>query len=80
MSNCGIKDDGAISLFEELKHAHNVKSVELSNNPITEKSFESLIGVLEKNKNIQRIEITGINANRKVAISLLSQYSLKLTF
>jgi hypothetical protein len=57
-----------------------VKSVELSNNPITEKAFDSLIGVLEKNKNIQRIEITGINANRKVAISLLSQYSLKLTF
>ncbi len=72
LSNCGIKDDGAISLFEELKNAHNVKSVELSNNPITEKAFDALIEVLEKNKSIQRIEITGINANRKVAINLLS--------
>jgi Ran GTPase-activating protein (RanGAP) involved in mRNA processing and transport len=52
LSNCGIKDDGAISLFEELKNAQNVKSVELSNNPITEKAFDALIGVLEKNKSI----------------------------
>ena len=57
-----------------------MKSVELSNNPITEKSFEALIGVLEKNKTIQRIEITGIAANRKVAIRLLSSYSVRLTF
>jgi Ran GTPase-activating protein (RanGAP) involved in mRNA processing and transport len=80
LSNCGIKDEGAISLFEELKNTHNVKSIELSNNPITEKAFDSLIGALEKNKSIQRIEITGISANRKVALNMLSPYSLRLTF
>ena len=52
LSNCGIKDDGAISLFEELKNGGSIKIVELSNNPITEKSFENLIEVVKCNQNI----------------------------
>lgn len=35
LNNCGIKDEGAISLFEELKNTRSVKFVELSENPIT---------------------------------------------
>ena len=52
LSNCGIKDEGANNLFEELKNAPHVKSIELSNNPITEKCFETLVGLLETNKSI----------------------------
>lgn len=32
LSNCGIKDDGAIALFEELKDADSVIAVDLSQN------------------------------------------------
>jgi Ran GTPase-activating protein (RanGAP) involved in mRNA processing and transport len=43
LSNCGIKDEGALSLFEELKASDSVLAIDLSNNPITEKTFDALI-------------------------------------
>ena len=43
LSGCGIKDDGAMTIFEELKTSDSVSVVDLSNNPITEKVFETLI-------------------------------------
>ena len=52
LSNCGIKDEGAIALFEELKDAESVIAVDLSQNQITEKSFDALIQLLNTNKMI----------------------------
>mmetsp|Transcript_6024 Transcript_6024/g.5434 ORF Transcript_6024/g.5434 Transcript_6024/m.5434 type:complete len:91 (+) Transcript_6024:1532-1804(+) len=53
LGNCGIKDEGAINLFEELKNSStNVKLLDLSNNNLTEKSFDSLVAAVSQNKNI----------------------------
>src|SRR6185437_2151475 len=67
LSNCGIKDEGAMNLFEELKTSYSVKAIDLSNNPITEKAFDSLIALLQTNKKIERIELKGITVKSKFA-------------
>ena len=46
LSNCGIKDDGAVELFEELKNTSTVTIVDLNKNPITEKCFDALMQLL----------------------------------
>lgn len=43
LSNCGIKDDGALELFEELKTAESVSVLDLNKNPLTEKCFDGLV-------------------------------------
>lgn len=43
LANCGIKDEGAMELFDELKSTDSITIVDLNKNPITEKSFDSLI-------------------------------------
>ena len=43
LSSCGIKDDGALELFEELKSSDSVLILDLNQNPITEKVFDGLI-------------------------------------
>ena len=42
LASCGIKDDGALELFEELKGAQSVVIIDLSNNQLTEKCFDGL--------------------------------------
>lgn len=49
LSNCGIKDEGALELFQELKNSDSVIIVDLNKNPITEKCFDGLIQLLQTN-------------------------------
>lgn len=53
LANCGIKDAGARSIFEELLASHSVTHVDLSGNPITEKCFDSLSKLLTSNSSIR---------------------------
>ena len=78
LSNCGIKDDGAISLLEELKSSDSVTAVDLSNNPITEKSFDTLIQMLNENKKIERIELKGISVKSKFALNKLRPFQSRV--
>lgn len=43
LSNCGIKDEGALDLFEELKTSDSVTVLDLNKNPLTEKCFDGLL-------------------------------------
>jgi Ran GTPase-activating protein (RanGAP) involved in mRNA processing and transport len=43
LANCGIRDEGALELFEELKTSDSVLILDLSKNPLTEKCFDGLI-------------------------------------
>ena len=52
LSNCAIKDSGARSLFDELANSNTVQIVDMSRNPISERSFDSLENLLNKNKQI----------------------------
>ena len=52
LSNCNVKDSGARSLFDELANSNTVQIVDMSRNPITEKSFDSLENLLTKNKQL----------------------------
>ena len=42
LSNCNIGDAGAISLFQAIAKSNTVQMVDLSHNPISEKSFEAI--------------------------------------
>jgi Leucine-rich repeat (LRR) protein len=46
LSQCGITDEGASELFIELRNLPNLLVIDLSYNPITEKSLDSLAGLL----------------------------------
>ena len=43
LSNCGIKDDGALALFDKLKTNHTVNILDLNFNSLSEKCFDGLI-------------------------------------
>lgn len=60
LSNCGIKDDGALELFEELKTSDSVSILDLSGNPLSERCFEGLLNLLSTNKKLQRVELKGL--------------------
>jgi Ran GTPase-activating protein (RanGAP) involved in mRNA processing and transport len=51
LANCNVGDDGAIALFDELRTggAANVNYLELNGNPITEKSIDGLLKLLQSN-------------------------------
>jgi Ran GTPase-activating protein (RanGAP) involved in mRNA processing and transport len=74
LNGCAIEDEGAMNLFGELMTSEKVMTLELSNNPITEKCFPKLVELLEANKKIQRIELEGIKVQKEVAMKLLSPY------
>lgn len=59
LSNCGIKDEGAIELFEELKQSESVIVLDLSKNVLSEKCFDALSQLMNTNKKIERVEIKG---------------------
>lgn len=46
LPNCGIKDEGAIAIFEKLRNSHRVVLLDLSRNNLTEKCFEGLVQML----------------------------------
>ena len=52
LQQCGITDDGAQELFGELKELTNLQVIDLSFNPITEKSLDKLTQLLTTNQNL----------------------------
>jgi Ran GTPase-activating protein (RanGAP) involved in mRNA processing and transport len=46
LQQCGITDDGAIELFQELKDLNHLSVIDLSFNPISEKSLDKLTMLL----------------------------------
>jgi Ran GTPase-activating protein (RanGAP) involved in mRNA processing and transport len=46
LSNCNIKDDGALAIFEKLRSSHQVTMLDLNRNQLTEKCFDGLIQML----------------------------------
>ena len=49
LANCDIKDSGAQKLFNELAKSKSVESIDLSGNPLTERSFDALESCLVAN-------------------------------
>lgn len=49
LQQCGITDDGAIEIFMELKANKMLQVIDLSFNPITEKSLDALIELMNTN-------------------------------
>ena len=52
LQQCGITDDGAIELFQELKDLNHLQVIDLSFNPITERSMDRLANLLNTNQNL----------------------------
>lgn len=52
LKQCRISDVGAIKLFEELKEHKTLMLLDLSYNPITEKSQQALAELLKVNQNL----------------------------
>jgi Ran GTPase-activating protein (RanGAP) involved in mRNA processing and transport len=50
LSNCGIKDEGALAIFEQIRHSSTVNMLDLGRNQLTEKCFDGLIQMLQVNK------------------------------
>ena len=46
LSGCGIKDEGASTIFEALRSSTSVMLLDLNRNNLTEKCFENLIQML----------------------------------
>lgn len=52
LQQCGITDDGAIELFNELKVLKQLQVIDISYNPITEKSLDALTDLLNTNQQL----------------------------
>lgn len=52
LQQCGITDEGAITLFKELRTLQALQVIDISFNPITEKSLDALTGLLNANGNL----------------------------
>jgi hypothetical protein len=52
LQQCGITDDGAMELFQELKDLNHLSVIDLSFNPISEKSLDKLTMLLQTNQNL----------------------------
>lgn len=52
LQQCGITDDGAMELFGELRDLAHLQVIDLSFNPITEKSLDKLTTLLTTNQNL----------------------------
>ena len=46
LSNCGIKDDGALAIFEKLRSCPSITMLDLNRNQLTEKCLDGLIQML----------------------------------
>ena len=52
LQQCGITDDGAIELFNELKVLQNLQVIDLSFNQISDMSLNALTELLNTNQNL----------------------------
>ena len=78
LCNCGIKDDGALELFEELKNSESVVVLDLNKNILTEKCFDGLIALLQTNKKIERVELKGLTVRNKFAMNKIKNYMTRI--
>ena len=67
LANCDIKDHGAYKLFEELTKSQNVEVIDLSGNPLTERSFDAIETCLSTNSKLRSVILTGINVKSNFA-------------
>jgi Ran GTPase-activating protein (RanGAP) involved in mRNA processing and transport len=74
LSNCGIKDDGALELFDELKGTDSVGILDLSKNPLTEKCFDGLVQLLQTNKKLIRVELKGLQVRNKFSLNKIKTH------
>jgi len=75
LSNCEIKDMGAKALFDEIVNSKSVTLLDLSRNPLTEKCFDSLIALLNKNTTIKSVMLYDINVKNKLAWTKLKAHA-----
>ena len=78
LSNCGIKDEGALELFNELKGSDTVVVLDLNMNLLTEKCFDGLMQLLNVNKKIQRIEMKGITVKNKFSMNKIKAHNSRV--
>jgi len=52
LQQCGITDDGAIELFNELRVLNQLQVIDMSFNPVTEKALDALTNLLNSNQNL----------------------------
>ena len=74
LSGCNIKDEGAIAIFDEMKTSESIAIVDLSNNEITERSFDTLIQLLTANSKVERVELKGLKVKNKFALNKLKKF------
>ncbi len=74
LSNCGIKDDGALALFEKVKCSQSVTMLDLNRNHLTEKCFDGLIAMLQANKSLVRVELRGLSVKNKFSTHKIKSY------
>lgn len=74
LSNCGIGDKGALSLFNELLGCHSVTHLDLSGNPLSEKCFDVLAKLLQTNSSIKLVKLLGTATKSKFAFSKLAKF------
>lgn len=73
LQQCGITDEGAIELFTELRSLKKLKILDISFNPITERSLDHLQSLLDSNKNlIVSMQMNGIK--NKFAMRKMQAY------
>ena len=78
LANCGIRDEGAIAIFEKLKSSQTMLVIDLSRNHLTDRCFESLVTMLQFNQSIQRVELKGLQVKNKFSIHRLKAYMSKI--
>lgn len=75
LENCEITDAGAVALFTELVECKNISIIELGSNPITEASFDALVNLLDKNRSLKQVNLTGIQVKSKFAWMRLNKFA-----
>jgi len=82
LNNCGIQDEGAINIFEELNKIvdSKVNTIELSQNKISENSFEALVILLESNSKVGRVDLSLNQVEKEFGREVLSDYGQRVIF
>ena len=74
LANCDIRDVGAYKLFEELAKSKSVETIDLSGNPLTEKSFDAIETCLTTNSKIRQVILQNITVKSNFAWGKLKKF------
>eukprot|EP00928_Gymnodinium_smaydae_P035300 TRINITY_DN24866_c0_g1_i1.p1 TRINITY_DN24866_c0_g1~~TRINITY_DN24866_c0_g1_i1.p1 ORF type:complete len:263 (+),score=32.39 TRINITY_DN24866_c0_g1_i1:84-872(+) len=55
LRDCGIDDEGAVTLFDSLRHNRSVEELDLGNNQIGPAGYRALIAMLQHNQTLRTI-------------------------